>query len=108
MQDTYLISKWALIRRNELVDIPDKLEIHPDFLRNLSYEEVESAFRHIGDMFYQIYSDTAASPEAFGLPLYKMDEYSYFSKEAREVRTAPWHLFYLLLCICQSFIIFQM
>lgn len=31
MKDDYLVSKWALIRRNELVDIPDKLEIHPDF-----------------------------------------------------------------------------
>lgn len=30
MSDTLLISKWALARRNELVDIPDKLEIHPD------------------------------------------------------------------------------
>lgn len=97
MNDTYLISKWALIRRNELVDVPDQLEIHSDFLQNLSREEVESAFRHIWDIFYQIYSDMAASPEDFGLPLYKVDEYNYFSKEAREARTAPWNLFYLLL-----------
>lgn len=99
MKDTYLVSKWALIRRNELVDVPDKLEIHADFLRNLSQEDVESAFRDIWDIFYQIYSDMVASPENFGLPLYKIDEYNYFSKEAREARTAPWNLFYLLLCL---------
>lgn len=97
MKDTYIVSKWALIRRNELVDVPDKLEIHSDFLGKLSQEEVESAFRHIRDIFCQIYTDMAISPEAFGLPLYKIDECNYFSKEAREARTAPWNLFYLLL-----------
>lgn len=99
MKDIYIISKWALIRRNELVDVPDKLEIHSDFLRKLSREEVESAFRYVWDIFYQIYSDMAVSPEDFCLPLYKIDEYNYFSKEAREARTAPWNLFYLLLCL---------
>ena len=59
MKDDYLVSKWALIRRNELVDIPDKLEIHPDFLKRLSHEEFESAFREVGGMFYRMYSDMA-------------------------------------------------
>lgn len=66
---------------------------------DLSQEEVESAFRHIRDIFYQIYSDMAVAPEDFALPLYNIDEYNYFSKEAREARTAPWNLFYLLLCL---------
>lgn len=96
MRDKYLVSKWALIRRNELVDIPDKLNIHSDFLENISHREFESAFRYIGDLFYQMYSDMAESPELFGLPLYKVEEYDYFSKEAREARTAPWNLFNLL------------
>lgn len=99
MKDTYLISKWALIRRNELVDLPDKLEIHSDFLRNLSPDEFESAFRQIHDMFYQIYTDMAGSPKDFDFPLYQIDEFDYFSKEAREVRIMPWGLFYVLMSL---------
>lgn len=105
MSDALLIRKWALIRRNELVDIPDKIEIHPDFLQKVSHEEFECAFRDIGLMFYQIYSDMAEDPQRFGLPLYKEDEYDYFSNQAREVRSAPWQLFYFLFCLfaCGSF-----
>lgn len=99
MTDTYLISQWALIRRNELVDLPKRLEIHPDFLRDLSHEEFEVAFRHIHEMFYQMYTDMASAPENFGFPLYKTEEYGYFSKEAQEARKLPWHPFYLLLCL---------
>lgn len=99
MENTYLVSKWALIRRNELVDIPDALNIHPDFLQTLSHAEFESAFRNIRKMFYQMYSDMAKSPERFGLPLYKIDEYDYFSNQAREARTAPWNLFYFMFCL---------
>ncbi len=29
MRENYLVSEWALIRRNELVDIPGQFEIHP-------------------------------------------------------------------------------
>ena len=105
MGDAYLVSKWALIRRNELVDIPDQLEIHPDFLQILSHAEFESAFREIGEMFRQMYSDMADFPQKFGLPLYKIDEYDYFSNQAREARTAPWNLFYFMLCLfaCGNF-----
>lgn len=105
MGDAYLVSKWALIRRNELVDIPDQLEIHPDFLQRLSHEEFESAFKEIGAMFHQIYSDMADAPQKFGLPLYKTDEYDYFSNQAREARSAPWNPFYFLYCLfaCGSF-----
>ena len=105
MRENYLVSEWALIRRNELVDIPDQLVIHPDFLQTLSHEEFESAFREIGDMFYRMYSDIADSPQRFGLPLYKTDEYDYFSNQAREARTAPWNLFYFMfyLFVCGDF-----
>lgn len=97
MSDALLISQWALIRRNELVDIPDKIDIHPDFLQELSHAEFENAFRDIGGLFYQMYSDMADAPQRFGLPLYKTDEYDYFSNQAREARSAPWQLFYFLL-----------
>lgn len=105
MSDALLISKWARIRRNELVDIPDKIEIHPDFLQWISHEEFENAFREIGGMFYQMYTDMADAPQRFGLPLYKEDEYDYFSNQAREARSAPWQLFYLMfwLFACGNF-----
>lgn len=105
MKNDYLVSEWALIRRNELVDIPNQLEIHPDFLQTLSHEEFESAFKEVGEMFYRMYSDIADSPQRFGLPLYKIDEYDYFSNQAREARSAPWNLFYFMFCLfsCGSF-----
>ena len=96
VRENYLVSEWALIRRNELVDIPGQFEIHPDFLQTLSHEEFESAYREIGEMFYRMYSDIADAPERFGLPLYKTDEYDYFSNQAREARNAPRNLFYFM------------
>lgn len=92
-----MVRKWALIRRNELVDVPKQISIHRDFLGELSKEEVEYSFRQIHELFYRIYTDMAECPEAFGFPMYGAEEYDYFSKEAREVRTTPWRLFYLLL-----------
>jgi hypothetical protein len=104
-KEELLVGKWTLIRRNELVDIPEKLEIHPDFLQGISYEAFESAFREIGGLFYQIYTDMADDPQRFGLPLYQADKYDYFSSQAREARSAPWQLFYLLFClfVCGDF-----
>ena len=76
MKDKYLVSHWAMIRRNELVDIPqESLVIHPDFLQKLSKDEVECAFREIRDIFYQIYMDISNSPEHFGLPCYNLNEF---------------------------------
>lgn len=96
MSENRLISKWALLRRNELVDVPENITIHKDFLTELTEEEVAYSFRQLHDLFYQMYEDMAEYPERFGLPLYG-EEVDYFSKEAREVRTAPWKPFYLLL-----------
>lgn len=63
------------------------------------------AFREIGELFYQIYTDMADNPQRFGLPLYQADKYDYFSSQAREVRSAPWQLFYFLFClfVCGDF-----
>jgi len=93
----YLAGKWALIRRNELVDVPEGIELHKDFLGELTEEEFLYSFRQIHDLFYQMYTDMAEQPECFGIPLYEETEVDYFSREAREVRTAPWKIFVLLL-----------
>lgn len=93
----YMVSKWALVRRNELVDVPEHFKIHKDFLADLSEEEFTYSFRQIHDLFYQIYTEMVEHPERFGIPLYEETEVDYFSKEAREIRTAPWRIFVLLL-----------
>ena len=93
----YLARKWALIRRNELIDVPERIKIHKDFLDELTEEEFTYSFRQIHDLFYQMYTDMAEQPERFGIPLYEETEVDYFSKEAREIRTAPWKIFVLLL-----------
>lgn len=90
MNDTLLISKWALIRRNELADIPKNLEIHPDFLQSLSHEVFESAFWEVGDLFYQIYTDMADNPQRFGLLLYQSESFGYlfhFEEGMKHVNT---------------------
>ncbi|MBP3576762.1 MAG: hypothetical protein J6K15_01500, partial [Lachnospiraceae bacterium] len=92
-----MISKWALVRRNELVDLPEHITIHKDFLGELSAEEFETSFRQLHELFYQMYTDMAEHPEEFGFPTYTEEEYGFFSKEAREIRTVPWKPFYLLL-----------
>lgn len=102
MNNEYLISKWAIIRRNELVDVPEEFEIHQDFLKDLDFTDFEDAFRQVHDIFYQIYTDIALNPDNFGFELYKKNEYDYFSKEAREARSKPWDIFYLLLYLFYS------
>lgn len=94
--EKYMVSKWALVRRNELVDIPERIKIHKDFLADLSEEEFAYSFRQIQELFYRMYTDMAECPERFGMPLYGVGV-DYFSKEARETRTAPWKVFVLLL-----------
>lgn len=102
MNNDYIISKWAIIRRNELVDVPEKFEIHKDFLKDLDFNEFEGTFRQIHDLFYQIYTDISLNPENFGFELYKHSDYSYFSIEGREAKSKPRYIFYLMLYIFYS------
>ena len=97
MSEKLLIQKWATIRKNELVDIPENFVIHEDYLQEISEQDFRRAFGEVGVLFSKIYLDQAERPEDYGLPLYKEDECSYFSKEAREVRSAPWKFFYFFL-----------
>lgn len=95
----YLVSEWALIRRNELVDVPETFAVHPGFLNGREPEEFIAAFRDIHDMFYQIYTDMAQSPEQFGLPLHEADRTEAFSRQERETKSRPWDMFWLLLLL---------
>lgn len=55
----HTIREWALIFRNELVDIPPEIEINDDFLKDLTREDFEQAYRSLWYLFYQIYTDAA-------------------------------------------------
>ncbi len=102
MKDQYYINHWAKVRRDELVDIPDEIEIHNDFLKILTKEEFEAAFRAIWDMFYQIYDDIAKHPEDFSMPLVRPEDFHYGSSQARQSRKAAWRpidlIYYMALC----------
>ena len=97
MLEKLLIQKWSIIRGNELVDIPEEFYIHEDYLQEISEQNFRKAYEEIGSLFSKIYLDQAERPEDYGLPLYKESEWNYFSKEAREVRSAPWKFFYFIL-----------
>lgn len=92
----YWIEEWTAIRRNELVLPPEEFTIHEDFLKSMDKEDFVAAFRHIWTMFVSIYDDMVKNPDSFGLPLYKREEYGYFSPQAREARNAP-HRFFVFL-----------
>ena len=87
---SYIINKWALIRRGELSVTPETIEIHSDFLHTLSREDFESAFRQVGYVFYQIMTDISKEPEQFGMPLYDEATTRYGAPEAHESRFAAW------------------
>lgn len=84
----YLISEWAIVRRNEINEIPDNLNIHKNFLEQLSYDEFESAFRQIRDLVCSIMTDISENPQQFGMPLAREDETSYGKPIAQESRYA--------------------
>ena len=95
----YIINKWALVRRDEISVTPEKIEIHPDFLRSLSHENFASAFRQIGDIFYQVMTDISKEPEQFGMPLFDESTTRYGATEAHESRQAAWRPMQLLYAI---------
>jgi hypothetical protein len=61
----HTIKDWALIFRNGLVDIPEEVEIHSDFLQELSKEEFDKTFRYLWYLFYQIYTDASKDMQFF-------------------------------------------
>ncbi len=101
MDNTYWIQEWAKVRQNEVVRLPDSFQIHESFLKDMSKEEFDSAFKEVWNIFSNIYGDIAKLPKSFGMPLCKLMEYKYFSKEARESRNAAYRplklLYYLLI-----------
>lgn len=101
VENIYWVQEWAKVRQDEVVRLPDSFEIHDSFLKHISKEEFDSAFKEVWNMFTNIYGNIAEFPETYGMPLHKPLEYNYFTKEARESRSAAYRpiklLYYLLI-----------
>lgn len=96
MGNIYWIEEWAKVRQEEVVRLPSDFHIHGCYLKNISKSDFVSAFIEIWDMYISIYGDIYRSPEAFGMPLYKPEEYNCFTVQARDSRTAAYRPFNLL------------
>jgi len=96
MENIYWIEEWAKIRQDEVVCLVPEFEIHECFLKNISKEDFEAAFREIWNIYINIYGDIVKIPEAFGMPLYKVEDFNSFTAQARESRSAAYRPFILL------------
>ena len=65
----YYVSQWALLRKSELIELPEDFDIHPDYLQVLSKEKIISVVKSIRQLFKNVFQDIADSPERFKLPL---------------------------------------
>lgn len=101
LENIYWVQEWAKVRQDEVVRLPDRFEIHNNFLKHMPKEEFESAFQEVWNTFTNIYGNIAEFPETFRMPLYKSLEYNYSTGEARESRSAAYRplklLYYLLI-----------
>lgn len=96
MEHIYWVEEWAKVRENEVVRLPESFKVHESFLENISKADFETAFREIWNIYISIYRDIANSPETFGMPLYKIEQYNSFTSQARDSRKAAYRPFNLL------------
>lgn len=99
MTCTPLVCTWALVRRNELPDLPDVLDVHPDFASFLPPARLAAAFRTFHALLYRLMTALAETPEKYGMPLTD-DGVRYGDPKAQEARYAafwPMELLYALL-----------
>ena len=94
--NNYVISEFARLRKNEIVDLPGRFDIHADYLEHAGAEELADAFRVVHSLFHTLFADIAEHPEKFGLPLYTTGE-TRMGAAYNEARFASDWLFYLLL-----------
>ena len=92
----YVISEFARIRKNEIVDLPERFDIHADYVKHASAKELADAFRVVHKLFHTLFADIADTPEKFGLPLYSNDE-RHMGPAYNEARMAVDWVFYLLM-----------
>lgn len=82
----YWIERWSQLRKKELISYPDKFPVHDVYKTICTYEELKSGFEKLHEIFLQCYEDILCDPAGMMLPVYDVNEYGYFSKEARKSR----------------------
>ena len=95
----YWIERWSLLRKKELMVYPEEFPINDAYKSMCTCEELKRGFEELREIFNRCYDDILNDPAAMGLPLYDMNEYGYFSKEARSSREESYKyakVFYVL------------
>ncbi len=95
----YWIERWSLLRKKELMFYPDRFPVNDVYKTMCTWEELKKGFDELHEIFVRCYDDILNDPADMGLPLYDMNEYGYFSKEARSSREESYKyakIFYVL------------
>lgn len=95
----YWIERWSQLRKKELIEYPGEFPINDVYTAVCTSEEIQSGFAQLHSIFDRCYEDILNDPAGMLLPVYDMDEYGYFSKEARTSREMSYKyakLFYVL------------
>lgn len=82
----YWIERWVQLRKNELIAYPNEFPIHDVYTTTCTREELKSGLGELREIFTRCYEDILTDPADMLLPTYDMNEYGYFSKEARMSR----------------------
>lgn len=82
----YWIERWVQLRKKELIAYPNEFPIHDVYTMACTREELKSGFGELHEIFTRCYEDILTDPADMLLPTYGMNEYGYFSKEARMSR----------------------
>jgi len=85
----YYVSQWSLLRKDEIIELPEDFEIHSDYLKILDKDEVISAVRNIRAMFLNIYQDIADFPERFKMPMIEINENEFTPMGAPPAKALP-------------------
>jgi hypothetical protein len=94
------ITDWARLREDEVIQIPQKYSIHPDFLKHINKDDFITAFSQVNSLFKQLYGDIALLPDEYGMSLHSKDKYRMFSQQWRDsgiISYRPFELIYYLL-----------
>ena len=82
-----------------MISYPNEYPIHDVYKTLCAHEELESGFEELHEIFMHCYDDILNDPAGMLLPIYDMNEYDYFSKEARASREESYKyakVFYVL------------
>ncbi len=96
---TYWIERWSQLRKKELMSYPNEFPIHDVYKTICTHEELKNGFDELHEIFAHCYEDILHDPADMMLPIYDMNEYGYFSKEARASREESYKyakIFYVL------------